>query len=172
MPSAARRRWRSWKTSRYAKIAFASSTKGPPAPTVEGDVKQVVRDRPVAGLRRLAVGAGVLLPAAAVAWGLLTPRTPATSLVLPAALIVSGALIGRWWAPLPSIAVVAALSVAELGGIGRSGSVIELHAGGFSLGFLVAASLVAAVVTLVGVLARRVGSALLAGGGRNRWGSR
>ena len=45
--------------------------------------------------RRLAVAAGVVLPPAAMAWGVLVPRTSATAILLPAALIVSGALIGR-----------------------------------------------------------------------------
>ena len=111
--------------------------------------------------RRLAVAAGVMLPPAAMAWGLLVPRTSATAMLVPAALIVSGALIGRWWAPLPSLAVVAALSLAELAGVGRSGSAIELHAGGFSFGFLMFTSAVAGTLALIGVLARRVGSALL-----------
>jgi hypothetical protein len=97
---------------------------------------------------------GTLLPALAIGLGLLVPRTPSTGGLLLAAFVVSGALIGRWWAPLPSAAVVAALSLAELAGVGRSGTAVELHAGGFDLGFFLVSSAFAGALAGGGAAAR------------------
>jgi hypothetical protein len=97
---------------------------------------------------------GALLPALAIGLGLLVPRTPATGVLLLAAFVVSGALIGRWWAPLPSAAVVAALSLAELAGVGRSGTAVELHAGGFDMGFFLMSSAFAGALAGAGAAAR------------------
>jgi hypothetical protein len=94
--------------------------------------------------------AGVLLPPLAVICGLWVPRTLVTSLLVPAVFAVSGALIGRWWAPLPSLVAVAGLSLGELLGISHSGATIELHAGGFDLGFLVLTLAIATVLAVTG----------------------
>ena len=93
---------------------------------------------------------GVLLPPVCVAGGLLLPRSPASSALFPAVFVASGALIGRWWAWLPSLAVVALLSLAELAGIHHAGT-IELH-GEFDLGFFLFSSAVATILALVGAL--------------------
>ena len=75
-------------------------------------------------------------------------------MLLPAAFVLSGALIGRWWAPLPSVAVVIALSVAELADVGRSGTAVELHAGGFDAGFLLLTSAIAGTLAGTGAMLR------------------
>ena len=98
---------------------------------------------------------GALLPGLAAGGGLLAPRTAATAVLLPAALVLSGALIGRWWAPFPSVAVVALLNLAELAGLCRSGTTVELHTGGFSVRSLVLTCGAALALTLLGLGLRR-----------------
>jgi hypothetical protein len=97
---------------------------------------------------------GALLPALAIGLGLLAPRTPATGPLLLAAFVVSGALIGHGWAPLPSAVVVAAVSLAELAGVGRAGTAVELHAGGFDPGFFLMSSAFAGALAGGGAAAR------------------
>jgi hypothetical protein len=103
---------------------------------------------------RSAAAVGALLPALAIGLGLLVPRTPAAGGLLLAAFVVSGALLGRWWAPLPSAVVVAALSLAELAGVGRSGTTVELHAGGFDPGFFLMSTALAGALAGGGAAAR------------------
>ncbi len=101
---------------------------------------------------------GTLLPALGVTCALFLPRSSVSSALLPFIFVLSGALIGRWWAWLPSLAVVALLSLAELAGIHNTGA-IELH-GEFDLGFFLVSSAVATILALVGVAARVVVSAI------------
>ncbi len=92
-------------------------------------------------------------------------------MLIPAAFVVSGALIGRWWAVVPSPATVIGLVLAELTtSTSRHGTATEIHAGGFDLGFLLLTSSIATALALVGVAVRLAVSMLLrrlgvAGGG-------
>jgi hypothetical protein len=104
---------------------------------------------------RLPVVLGSLLPFLAVGVGLLVPRSDVSGVLIPAMFVASGALIGRWWAFVPSLSVVVGLNLAELvGSTSRIGAAIELHAGGFDLGFLLATSAVAIALPLAGAATR------------------
>jgi hypothetical protein len=97
---------------------------------------------------------GILLPFVAIGVGLLIPRSATSGLLIPASFAVSGALIGRWWAFLPSLAVAVALNLAELAGVRHEGAAIELHGpGSFDLGFLLLSSSVAITFAVVGAAA-------------------
>jgi hypothetical protein len=92
---------------------------------------------------------GILLPIVAVGVGLLVPRSAASSVLIPAAFVLSGALIVRWWAFVPSMATAIGLSVAELvTPVSRYGTATEIHAGGFDIRFRLLTSTIASVLAM------------------------
>lgn len=88
-----------------------------------------------------------------IAVGLAIPASSTSGITIPIMFVVSGALIGRWWAPLPSLTAVVGLNLGELAGIGHSGA-ISLHAHGFALSFLLLTSAIAVGLAAAGALAR------------------
>lgn len=98
---------------------------------------------------------GILLPIVAVGVGLLVPRSAASSVLIPATFVLSGALIVRWWAFVPSMATAIGLSVAELvTPVSRYGTATEIHAGGFDIRFLLLTSTIASVLAMAGAAVR------------------
>jgi hypothetical protein len=116
---------------------------------------------PVVPKRPLIV-VGILLPFVAVGVGLLVPRSVASSVLIPATFVLSGALIVRWWAFVPSIATAIGLSVVELvTPVSRYGTATEIHAGGFDIRFLLLTSTIASVLAMAGAAVRLAIIALL-----------
>jgi hypothetical protein len=122
---------------------------------------------------RVFIVVGIVLPFVAIGAGLLVPSSTLSSVLIPATFVVSGALIGRWWAFVPSLATVIALGLAELATpTSRTGTAIEIHASGFHLGFLLLISSIATALAVAGaavhvavsIVLRRLGLAAL----RNR----
>ena len=98
---------------------------------------------------------GIVLPCVAIGVGLLVPNSTLSSVLIPATFVVSGALIGRWWAFVPSLATVIGLGLAELATpTSRTGTAIEIHAGGFNLGFLLLISSIATALAVAGAAVR------------------
>jgi hypothetical protein len=96
-----------------------------------------------------------MLPFVAIGVGLLIPSSTLSSVLIPATFVVSGALIGRWWAFVPSLATVIGLGLAELAApTSRTGTAIEIHAGGFHLGFLLLISSIATALAVGGAAVR------------------
>lgn len=109
---------------------------------------------------------GGILPSLALALGTFVPASDVTRAMVILAFVVSGILIGRWWAPIPSVAAWIALSLAEEAnhwGFGpgtRFGTAIEIHSGGdFSLSFFAFATAVALALSTVGLAIRHVAGA-------------
>ncbi len=113
-----------------------------------------VGHNPVMPKRPLTV-AGILLPFVAVGVGLLVPRSAASSVLIPATFVLSGALIVRWWAFVPSMATAIGLSLAELvTPASRYGTATEIHAGGFDIPFMLLTSSLASALALAGTVVR------------------
>jgi hypothetical protein len=111
---------------------------------------------------RVFIVIGVVLPFVAIAVGLLVPSSTLSSMLIPTVFVVSGAMIGRWWAFVPSLATVIGLSLSELAApASRTGTAVEIHAGGFDLGFLLLISSIATALALAGTGIRVVVSILL-----------
>jgi len=88
--------------------------------------------------------------------------------VILLAFVLSGWLLGRWWAPIPSVVTWTALGLAEEAnhwGFGpgtRFGTAIEIHSGGdFSLGFFALTMVVAIALPTIGLVLRSLASALI-----------
>jgi hypothetical protein len=112
--------------------------------------------------RRLSIVVGLLLPFVTVGLGLLVPRSAASTVLIPASFVVSGILIGRWWAFVPSMGIPIVLGLAELvTPTSRYGTATEIHAGGFDVGFLLLTLSIATALSLAGAIARVAVSALL-----------
>ena len=101
---------------------------------------------------------GVLIPPLYVGIGLLASRSRLSETAGPLVLLLSGALIGRWWAPIPSVVTFMLLGMVEVAnglGIGpgpRIGTAIEIHSEyGFSVFFLLGTVVIAIVLPLLGV---------------------
>jgi hypothetical protein len=97
--------------------------------------------------------AGVLLPSAAIGIGLLIPRSPLTEVLFPCVFVISGALIGSWWAPVPGLLAVIALSLLDLTNVHHYAA-IEIHGGSFDFQFLLLSASIAAILAFAGAAAR------------------
>ena len=111
---------------------------------------------------------GVILPPGALVLGTLFPASDTTRAGILLAFVISGSLIGRWWAPAPSVAAWTALGLAEeanhwgFGPGSRFGTAIQIHSGGnFSLSFFALTMAVALTLPLIGLVGRSVASALV-----------
>ena len=89
------------------------------------------------------------------------PHVSTTEVLVPLAFVVSGALIGRWWAPTPAVITVAALNLVEAMSSIQWSAAISIHGGDFSLKFLLLTSVVALVLSLTGVVIRVAASYLV-----------
>jgi hypothetical protein len=98
---------------------------------------------------------GVALVPLTIAVGLLIPASSTTGIAIPMMFVFSGVMIGRWWAPLPSLTAVVGLNLGELAGIGHSGA-ISLHANDFAPSFLLWSSAIATGLAAAGAMARWV----------------
>lgn len=108
---------------------------------------------------------GVVLPPLALVLGTFVPTSEITRGGIFLAFVISGGFIGRWWAPLPSVAAWTALAVAEEAnywGFGpgtRFGTAIEIHGGGdFSPSFFALTMAVAIALPAVGLALKAVAS--------------
>lgn len=117
--------------------------------------------------RRIARSIGALLPFALII-GTMVPASDVTRAAILLCFVVSGGLIGAWWAPGPSVASWFALALAEEAnhwGFGpgtRFGTAIEIHSGGdFSLPFFALTTGVAIALPVVGLVVRMILAALL-----------
>jgi hypothetical protein len=97
--------------------------------------------------------AGVVLPFAAIGIGLLIPRSPLTEALFPGVFVISGALIGCWWAPVPALVAVTVLSLLDLTDI-HYYAAVEIHGGSFEFGFFLLTASAAAILVIVGAGAR------------------
>jgi hypothetical protein len=111
---------------------------------------------------------GALLPPLFLTLGTIVAASDLTRGTILLAFVLSGALIGRWWAPLPSVASWILLGIAEEAnqwGFGpgtRFGTAIEIHSGGdFSLSFFALTTALAIALPTVGLFMRFIGSALI-----------
>jgi hypothetical protein len=93
--------------------------------------------------------------------GTFLPASDVARLVILFSFAVSGALIGRWWAPFPSLLASSAIFAAEEAnhlGFGpgtRIGTAIEIHSGGdFSVAYLTFTSAIAIALATAGLVAR------------------
>lgn len=109
---------------------------------------------------------GVLLPPVFLSLGTMIPASDVTRGLILLAFVLSGALIGRWWAPIPSVASWTALGIAEEAnhwGIGpgtRFGTAIEIHSGGdFSVSFFALTTAVAIALPTAGLVMRIIATA-------------
>ena len=100
---------------------------------------------------------GVLIPPLYVGAGLFAPRSRLSEIAGPLLLLLSGVLIGRWWAPIPSVVTFMLLSMVEVANglaIGpgpRIGTAIEIHSEyGFSVAFLLFTAVATIGLPLIG----------------------
>ena len=122
----------------------------------------------MAGPVRIDRAIGVCVPPVALIAGTLIPASDPARAGIIASFVISGALIGRWWAPLPAMVAWGAVALAEeanhwgFGAGTRIGTAIEIHSGSdFSVPFFALTMAIALVLTSLGAVGRRVASALL-----------
>ena len=138
------------------------------AKTDESRQRLMLRKPRTASGTNTARSAATQLPPIFLTLGLIVPVSDLSRGVIFLAFVLSGGLIGSWWAPIPSVVTWTALAAAEEAnhwGFGpgtRFGTAIEIHSGGdFSVWFFALTTAVAIALPTVGLLARVVASTLL-----------
>lgn len=119
---------------------------------------------------------GFALPPLVLIAGTFVRASETTRALILLAFVLSGALIGRWWAPVASVAAWAVLALAEEAnhwGFGpgtRFGTAIEIHSGGdFSFSFFALTIALAIVLPTAGLSVRFIASSLMRRIRSTRW---